>query len=167
MKLLFVIIIFAFDLYSPLHQNPVVIPQDEYYLTSKEKIRYALFNFDINRDKYIGFDKNDKPAGLSNLDLIKIERLIDKKIKRHNKETNKVYGNDWIIKSPEKYFKQFIAVINQKGEKEVWANCLCEVQTNSWKKYIPVVSDGGTCYFQLKINLTKGIVTSFGVNGLA
>ena len=92
MKLLFVIIIFAFDLYSPLHQNPVVIPQDEYYLTSKEKIRYALFNFDINRDKYIGFDKNDKPAGLSNLDLIKIERLIDKKINDTIKKQIKFMG---------------------------------------------------------------------------
>ena len=72
-----------------------------------------------------------------------------------------------IIVQPEKYFKQFIVVINVKGEKIVWVNCMCEVFGDYWKKRIPIVNDGGSCYFRLKINLTKKVVYDFYTNGLA
>jgi hypothetical protein len=92
--------------------------------------------------------------------LIRIEELIKDKVTSYNK------GGYGIIKKPSKYFKQFVAVINKNGEKEVWVNCCCEVM-DYWKKQIQTTLDGGTCYFNLKINLNKNILYNFSVNGVA
>ena len=70
------------------------------------------------------------------------------------------------IKDVSKYYKQFIAVINKQGEKEVWINCFCS-KDPKWKNEVVLVLDGGNCYFQLKINLTKKLVYDFMVNGVA
>ena len=140
----------------------------DYYLTSKEETRYAFFKFDVKRDRFIGFDKNAKPIDLTNFELLKIENLINKKVTDFNKETKKKFGSDdWAIKKTEKYFKQIIAVINSKGEKEIWVSCSCKVQKDYWKKHLVRGNDGGNCYFYLVINLTKSTIIEFGVNGLA
>ena len=111
------------------------------------------------------FDKSYKPAELLAGDIIKIEMLIDKRVRKYNK-TAKEYLS---IKDLSKYYKQFVAVTNANGEKEVWVNCFCEVfpQNFQWRKQILSVLDGGGCFFQLKINLTTKRVYDFGVNGVA
>ena len=65
-----------------------------------------------------------------------------------------------------RYRRQFIAVINPKGEKEVWVNCFCSSGPN-WRKVEVVVDDGGNCYFNVKINLTKASWYEMMVNGEA
>ena len=64
-----------------------------------------------------------------------------------------------------KYKRQYIAVINDKGEKEVWINCFCNAQEKHWKTKIILVEDGGNCYFNLKINLTTKDCFEVSVNG--
>jgi hypothetical protein len=145
---------------SPNQNRPVKIPPKfEYYLESKKSERHAFFKFDKNRDSYL-FNKNSQLYHLSNDDVLKIEDLIGKRVAVYNKTANST------IKQPNKYYKQLIAIINVRGEREVWVNCCCSVQS-SWKKQIQIVKDGGTCNFQIKINLTKNIINSFRVNGLA
>jgi hypothetical protein len=123
---------------------------------------YAILKFDT-LPGYI-FDKSYKPAELTVFDINKIENLINEAVKKHNKEANKYFQ----IKNPSRYYKQFIAVTNSKGEKEIWVNCFCEADHFTyWKKSIVSVLDGGTCFFQLKINLTKNTTYDFGVNGVA
>ena len=53
------------------------------------------------------------------------------------------------------YRKQLIAVTNKNGDKEVWVNSFCEIwDGDRWKTQIMSVMDGGSCYFNFKINLT-------------
>jgi len=142
-------------------KNSIIPPSWDYYLTSKEASRYAFFKFDLKRDDYI-FNKNSKPATLSNIELLKIEKLIAKRVREYNKR-----GID-IIKKPEMYYKQFITIINGKGEKEVWVNCCCAVMHGGyWKTSIERTMDGGSCYFTIKINLTKNKAYKLNAHGLA
>lgn len=110
--------------------------------------------------------KDCKPTDLSTKDLYKIEIIIRECISEYNKKEEKVY-NEIKHKNPQsqisitnfiidlnKYKRQYIAVINTKGEKEVWVNCFCGTMPN-WTKKIIYVFDGGNCYFNLKINLKQ------------
>ncbi|MGC3943794.1 MAG: hypothetical protein QM762_04505 [Chryseolinea sp.] len=65
------------------------------------------------------------------------------------------------------YRKQLVAVINSKGEKEVWVNCFCVTFNDSWKTQILNIEDGGPCYFNFKVNLVTKRVYDFIVNGFA
>jgi hypothetical protein len=145
--------------------------------------RYAILKFNKANNYY--FDKDAKPATLSSEDIVKIEDLINKRISEYNRiekdsaisitkrirkkkhDPNFTWTADF-IKNPSKYYKQLIPIINSKGEKEVWVNCFCDIEgTPFWKKSIVLLLDGGSCYFNLKINLTKGVVYDFMVNGVA
>ena len=65
-----------------------------------------------------------------------------------------------------KYKRQYIAIINEAGEKEVWVNCFCQYD-ETWKRNIVEVHDGGKCYFNLKINLSSNRYYDFYINGEA
>ena len=126
------------------------------HLIQVDTSKYAILKPD-SIPRYI-FDKSCKPADLSNEDIKKIDVLI-------NNVVEKKSGNFHI--KPSKYYKQLIAIINSKGEKEVWVNCICSLQNHAnWRKSIVFVLDGGPCYFNLKINLTKNTLYDFGVNGV-
>ncbi len=121
--------------------------------------RYAILKYN---DIQTSIFNNCKPVDLSNEEIMKIEVLVHNVVAQYNKEAKKA-----LINHPEKYYKQLIAVTNSNGEKEVWVNCFCSLGNYSyWKKSIVVVLDGGSCFFQLKINLKKNAVYDFGVNGV-
>ena len=65
------------------------------------------------------------------------------------------------------YDLQLVAVRNEQGEIVVWVNALCRRSHDDWRSRILVVMDGGNCYYQLKVNLTKKTFFDFGVNGYA
>ncbi|MGZ3777637.1 MAG: hypothetical protein ACXVI9_08550 [Mucilaginibacter sp.] len=141
--------------------------------------RYAILNFAQEGNYY--FDKDVKATTLTIKEMEKIERLIDERISRYNEGEAVVYRKDSIdlkkrypnalpydhrIKNARKYYKQFLAVINTKGEKIIWANCFCSINNFPyWKKSSVLVMDGGICYFNLKINLTKGTTYELMING--
>jgi len=145
--------------------------------------KYVILKFHKGGDYYFG--KDAKPDTLSAEDIAKIEDLIGKRISEYNRaekdsaisitkrirkknhDPNFTWTGDF-IKNPSKYYKQLIPIINIKGEKEVWVNCFCSADGKPyWKKNIVLVMDGGSCYFNLKINLTTGTVYDFMVNGVA
>ncbi len=66
-----------------------------------------------------------------------------------------------------KYKFQYVAAINNKGEKEVWINGFCNTQDSRWKEEILLVNDGGNCYFNLKLNLSTKECFQVAVNGYA
>ena len=123
--------------------------------------------------------KGCQPATLTNSDLSEIEKLLRKCIDEYNPEQeiqyekfksnfpdSEIERNNFIIELS-KYKRQYIAVTNKKGEKEVWVNCFCDTWDKNWKKGLIFVLDGGNCYFNLKINLTTGKYYEFMVNGNA
>ena len=126
----------------------------------------AIIPFDNSRDWL--FDKTYSPSALTQNDIAKIERLMTDCVNNYNKKLsadNKQYFSIDLTK--EKYKRQYVAVTNKNGDKEVWINCLCQTHGDNWKTSIIMVDDGGNCYFNLKINLTKEKCYDFGVNGHA
>lgn len=114
--------------------------------------------------------KGAKAAELSGNDFVLIDSLLTQCVAKYNKEqtTGNKYSN------PEKAFlidlsthkRQYVAMVNEKGEKLVWVNCFCNTWDKNWKKELISVLDGGVCYFNLKINLATNSCYELVVNGI-
>lgn len=135
---------------------------------------FAILPFDTTQDWVF---KDSKPAELTTADLAEIEKILREFIDSYNLEQERQYNEtktrnssleidlkDFII-DLKKYKRQYIAVTNYKGEKEVWVNCFCDTWKKNWRKELIFVLDGGNCFFNLKINLTKGECYELMVNG--
>jgi hypothetical protein len=133
---------------------------------SVDTARYAILKPDTIPD-YI-FNKSYKPATLSDADILQIGKLLDKKVSEVNDEQRStgLFKSDY-LGNPKKYYKQIIAVVNSKGEKEVWVNCLCSIYYSpDWKTQSFMILDGGSCFFNLKINLSTNTVYDLMINGV-
>jgi|GEM_PF-2540334 len=49
--------------------------------------------------------------------------------------------------------RQYVAVLNDSGEKEVWINCFCWNNKKDWTKEVVDSLDSEGCYFHFKLNL--------------
>jgi hypothetical protein len=99
-----------------------------------------------------------KSSTLSKAEVATVNELLISCMTEHKLE----------IMNPELYHFQYMAMINEHGEKEVWVNAFCELFFQiDWKKNIVMVDDGGNCYFNFRINLKTGKYAHFGVNGEA
>jgi hypothetical protein len=99
--------------------------------------------------------KDAKPTNLSIDEINEIDKLTYDcitKCKEHLLDLNK-------------YKRQYVPVINDKGEKIVWVNYFCD-DNSYWMKEPVVVCDGGEYFFQLTVNLTTKKYYDFSVNGL-
>ena len=136
----------------------------------------AIIPFDTT---YHWLFKKSKPTELSTTELEQIETILLDCISEYNpaqkKQFDKIsskYPNqkfqlsNFVIEL-DNYKRQYVAVINENREKEIWINCFCNTWNQDWRKKLIEVEDGGNCYFQLKINLTKKIFYDFMVNGNA
>lgn len=63
------------------------------------------------------------------------------------------------------YFRQYIISTNEDGDKIIRVFCFCSY-SGDWENEIIHVHDGGDCYLNLRINLTKNKTEYFGINGL-
>ena len=120
-----------------------------------------------------------KQTELTENDFQIIENLLIKCLEGYNSVQENLY-NDFIANHPQykinkrdfiidlnRYKRQYVAVLNHQGEKEVWINCFCDTQNQNWRKQIIQVLDGGNCYFNLKMNLTTRKYYNLMVNGVA
>ncbi|MDB5274058.1 MAG: hypothetical protein JWO58_2425 [Chitinophagaceae bacterium] len=118
-----------------------------------------------------------QPAALDSSDFASIEQLLAESINEYNaaqvkafekaKEENPnatVHKGEYVIDYAT-YKRQYVAVTNKKGEKEVWVNCFC-MDMKNWKTDIVLVMDGGNCFFHVKINLIKKTHYQLSVNGM-
>lgn len=138
--------------------------------------KYCIRKFDKAKDGAF-FGPGDTATDLSFDDIVKIEKLITIKVANYNHELQKQTDSDdrklpdgaWRgepIDHPEKYYKQFLAVVNSKREKVVWVLCFCSPEEKRfWKKFMATVYGGGDCFFQVEINLTTNTILQFNVNG--
>ena len=118
---------------------------------------------------------------LSQDDFEKIDILMKKCMEEYNSKQQIKYDEYnlkfpkqkidkyyFLLKEIEYYNRQYICALNGEGEKLVWINCFPKYYSDSyWRSEIVFVLDGGTDYFQLIINLTKGIYYGPAVNGHA
>jgi hypothetical protein len=114
--------------------------------------------------------KECKQESLSTTDFEIIDSLLTQCVDTYNKEQEIRYKENKPVKNYlldlKTHKRQYIAVINDKGEREVWVNCFCRTWDRNWKKEIIMVEDGGVCYFNLKINLTNKKYYELMVNGI-
>jgi hypothetical protein len=134
---------------------------------------------EYNKESKWVFNKKCRNVNLSKNDISKIEILLNKSVNEYNIEAEKhleklkeenpkiKFDKENSIINLDKYKRQYVAVLNNKNEKEVWVNCFCGKFTEDDKKNILIVNDGGNCFFNLKINLTKNNYYDFSVNGQA
>ncbi len=178
MKTLILIVLILFISCNGVEKNPKVKSNEKTQTEFKlPKFEYVILHSNESRNRVF---KNAKQTDLTQTELIKIERILitavkennenqKKELKTHNKKHPK---NKWTITgfelSLEGKKRQYIPVINEVGEKVVWINLFCDDWgSENWKSEIMMVNDGGNCYFNLKINLSKGTYSELFINGYA
>ena len=136
-------------------------------LTSADTSVIAVLPFDTTQTWIF---KRCKQENLSTSDFEMIDSLLMRCVDTYNKQQELRYKENKPIKNYlldlQKEKRQYIAVLNEKGEREVWVNCFCRTWDRNWKKEIIMVEDGGVCYFNLKINLTAKKYYELMVNGI-
>lgn len=170
---------------SPEKQTEQIpVPVEKAVEEPAEVKDYALLPFDAS-DAWLTehvFSKEYKTADLSEAELRLTDSLMEDFLTIYNKEEVpkilKLYMKQkpkdkaeltWFSIDLKLYKKQYIAVLNTKGEKEVWANCFSKaieerIEFTDWKK-IPVrVMGGGKNFFNLKVNLAQRNIYDFKVN---
>ena len=94
-----------------------------------------------------------------------INKMLEDVIENYNKKTKESWEKEIIL---ENYRRQYIAIINEKGEKEVCINFFrSDINFDYWKERLVEVDDGGNDYFRVQINLEKMILSHFATNGYA
>jgi hypothetical protein len=114
------------------------------------------------------FDKNHKPTNLSIAELLILDSLLKTFIADYEGALSEdKVGHSKIDFLARKYKRQYVPAITSNGEKKVWVNCFCGNTYRNWRSQIISVDDGGSCFFNLIINLTRKSYSVFIVNGEA
>lgn len=128
-------------------------------------LNYTVIDFDTTL--HWVFDKPMTAAELSEEELKTTEQLLAAAVDEWNKSLDSTTSG-FTIAALNGYKRQFVPVVNARGEKEVWVNCFCsKPNSEQWREEIVVVDDGGSCYFNVKINLTTQSSYDLAVNGEA
>ena len=139
---------------------------------------YVILQFDTT--VYTSLPPDCTQATLSNDDFANIDRVLSYCVNKYNHSQTIEYReivkklpdqdlkiNDYVI-DLKRYYRQYIVVYNKRGEKEVWVNCFCNIQSlDNWREKAVIVMGGGNCFFNVRINLTRKSFSDFMVNGLA
>lgn len=98
----------------------------------------------------------------SNTDIFFIEKVIAANIKSMSSFSPEIH------KKLHKYTRQYVGFINDKGQRVVWVNFIWSKSgfIDMINKDILTVSDGGTHYWNIKMNLDTKELYEFHVNGL-
>lgn len=129
-----------------------------------DTIPYAILNVGI----YNPFNKKVNPASFTEQEIETTVNLINLYLASFTSDTSRLkkMQRPFIEEiKKQKYFKQFFPAFNEQNEKEIWINNLCSAENDEWKKSFIKVHDGGTCYYSIKVNLTKKSCYDFTYNG--
>jgi len=157
------------------HEEPTITP-------GMDTSVIAIFSYDTIKYRwYNSVFKDGIPTVLTNAELLKIDTLLNTCINDYNPSQELEYSkykaqskiDTPLYKRDKKHFliflyrykRQYLPIINARGEKEVWINCFCTPNgTEKWRSEIISVEDGGNCFFNIKLNLTTGQFYAFSVN---
>ncbi len=110
--------------------------------------------------------KNAKPMSLTKNDLQVVDSLLKECIQTNNGNLDTANKLSEYI-DLKKYRRQYVPYIDAKGTKRVYVNCFCILNSNfkNWKKILIQKGNGGSCFFQVNINLTTLEYDQFPTNG--
>ena len=127
----------------------------------------AILPFDSTEYWAFWVFKEGKPTNLTNDNLHKIEIILNTCIKDYNTEKEGRLKEFLEIDPKNKndiknltidltrYKRQYVAILNSKGEKHVFVSCFCKTWDSNWKKdFLLFEKQEGNCVFSVKINLT-------------
>ena len=114
--------------------------------------------------------KNSVRMDLSSTEIKQIHKMISECLYEYNDSIIKSNINseaDIPTIDISYYKQQYFPILNtyDNGEKQIYVNCLCfSLLPKNWKTQFYSMSDGGSCFFNLVINLTKKSYSNFKVN---
>ena len=155
-------------------KNTTEITQSNYELSESD---FVILPF---QEKWHWIFKNVKPTELTQSELTEIEYILKIAVDKNN-QAQKEYLIKQNLENPKYkrkktgfelklngYKRQYVPVINEKGEKEIWINFFCsDFGSENWRTDIFTVFDGGNCFWNIKVNLTKKEYYELGINGYA
>jgi hypothetical protein len=179
------IVNFSIILFFIFLTNCQLIPKEQQLEVEKKNdlsnLSYVIIPYDTTFKTDFGTDGTHRRTELNSDELIVAEKILSTAIKKYNseqkariEELNKL-GSAYNFKPEDfdikltNYSRQYIPVLNEREEKEIWINFFCDPVKEHpyWKKDIVFVLDGGNCYFSLVINLCTMKYHKFYVNGEA
>lgn len=98
----------------------------------------------------------------SNSDILKADSLTMLYIKSHKKEHPRAHQE---ITDFGSYYRQYVGYLNKENQKIIYLNSSCRMFPN-WRTDIISVMGGGSCYFNVRVNLAKCECYEFIVNDL-
>ena len=104
-------------------------------------------------------------------DIAKAEELIKKHIVRSVEKTQRLpnqYRTPIVHQNLDKYYRQYLGRIDKRGRKILYVNCFWKDKENQfpeWKRKLIGVCDGGSYYWDIKVNLKKKKCFDYSVNG--
>lgn len=128
---------------------------------TSDDAEFAVFEY--SPENYNRLFKNARPANLSGDEIRELKSLLKRAVDEHNARQKDPSATIRL----DEYKFQFVPVLNETGEKEVWTNCFCADFRQDWRKTLIEVDDGGKCFFNLYINLNRKSYDRFSVNGVA
>ncbi|KSA14159.1 hypothetical protein [Maribacter dokdonensis] len=176
-KLIFIFLISISSCNERKKTNETIIKeetQSEFNLTISD---FVILTY---QSEWYYIFKNVKPTELTQSELIEIENILKIVVKENNEiqktkliQHNKTYPEYQRTKTGfelklDGFKRQYVPVINDKGQKEVWINFFCDdFGIEYWKTDLVQVDDGGNCFFNLKINLETKEYYELSINGYA
>lgn len=160
------------------NMNILILNKNENLKTVYDTTTIAILPYDSFAWHY----KGAKQAELLIEEIKIIDSLFTKSIIEYNLKRKELFEKngetDSILKinlfidlKRFKYYRQYMPVVNKQGEKIVYINCFCKnlntkMESTYWRKELVQCSDGGSCFFELYINLSSKSYFDFRVNGL-
>ena len=120
--------------------------------------KYAIINFSGYEWKPV----KGTPATLNQIEVDEMEPYIIKALNEYNK---RLENKNRLGYTKIEYRRQYYAGIDKKGDKVVWVNFFCVYEYVKWRTVPVMVKDGGSCFFNLMINLKTKKVYEISVNG--
>ncbi|MEP4598013.1 MAG: hypothetical protein ABJZ92_17525 [Cyclobacteriaceae bacterium] len=133
-----------------------------------------------NSTFYWIFPENSVNAQLTDKDLNISEPLLNAEIRKFNEDgqirkdsLNRQFPNYQFYEEQfsinlQDYRRQYVIGTTPTGDKLLHINFFCGTEGfEYWKDDYVIVDDGGNCFFQVLINISKIELLEFSVNGVA
>lgn len=146
-----------------------------------KKIRGTIFNNNYPfRNFYVSDVDSTKRWVPDKKDIELAEKILRQHIKEINKDRpNQVGGCPLIHRNLNKYYRQYVGITNNKGQKVIHINFYWD-RYSLWDKIMgdyddrlsfdsdyAIVNDGCSYNWEINVNLNEKTLTDFGVNGIA
>ena len=123
--------------------------------------------FDSSFQVFKSINDENRRCTPSETEVNLAELILKQQLKSLNKNKVNQFNNCPVInKRLHKYFRQYVGFINNSGEKVIWINFFWNKNLiKQAKENIIEVNDGCSYYWNIEVNIDKGMASHLKVNG--